>query len=161
MVMSTFICPLCKNNSKHDSTHPFEVFTTCNVCGNSILYNAEYDFNDVESIKAKFRYYRYELLVPKDLKEYSSLYLTLSKTRTLMKVKPTKLMYGLHFYWQRYSDSEIDIYQTIEGTKSHKTQYVTSIGRLFNWYEHRTVNVHLRIGYWLDFSNEVIEDAHT
>ena len=139
-----YYCPVCNNEENHSTNHFGEIYTSCRKCGNSVLYCKE----NVEKLsnpdkQAKIIFYHFNVEKENEKEAYFNL-------KTELKNKGYKIF------------NVITEYKSIQALKSHDqkiisiydftqfdNQYVTDIGRVFNWYEAVYPNKRIKEGYYL------------
>ena len=144
-----YYCPACKNEENHSTNHYGEIYTRCRACGNFPMYCAENKEMRIPDAKAKMVVYRFNLNDydenhKQDRIEYKILCEKLSKQHkkfnTFVEHKQMKAL-------EQHDQEIVDIYNR----NQFESQYVTSIGRLHDWFESIFPNKGIKVGYYLEF----------
>lgn len=139
-----YYCGLCGKFSKHETNHTREIYTPCRKCGNSVLYCATDNRTEVPvDAVATVNYYRYDISKPEQHRAYKELYATLlDLDYVLFDCLPSK-----HEYLQQIK--QIGFTVNIFKINTFKSQYITNVGRLHEWYEEIFPNKDIKSGYFL------------
>lgn len=144
-----YYCPNCGNRSKQGTNHIGEIYVNCGKCGSSPLYCAEVDaLKDRPFIEAKLVYYKFNLDKPEDKAAYSQLGDTL-------KAKGYALHDALSAFseWMEIEKKDGRIIR-LYNPEQFKGQYVSNIGRVFDWREAVFPNRKIKHGYYLEMISE-------
>jgi uncharacterized protein YlbG (UPF0298 family) len=147
-----YYCPLCGAESKQQTNHFGEIYSGCKKCGNTILYCKEPEALEImearKQVKAVFHTYRFEIdevtqrldyeELQKHLKHYFNYKMfdaiTIGNSHTQLVEQ------------RKWDGKEITIYDPL----LFKGQYVSSIGRVHDWFEFIFPNARVKAGYWLE-----------
>lgn len=145
-------CPVCGNMETHQTNHFMEIYCHCTKCDNGTLYCVELEgvalLNAREKTTAVIRFYRYDTSFGNEKSRYTEF----KRWRSAVSV-------GTQLF------SVLTAFKTMEALKKHNNetvivydqklftgQYITSIGRLHDWYEAVYQNTKIKEGYYLEFT---------
>lgn len=147
IIKKGYFCPVCKTISLHETNHCGEIYCGCKSCGNSPLYCSETDmFKNLPFIEAKFKYYYLNMERDGDREEMEKIRENLRKVN-FQKWTFTPLLPNQMRVYARYHDTMVKLYNPMQ----FANQYVSNIGRLFQWKEAIYPNSVIKNGYYLEF----------
>ena len=143
-----YYCPTCGNEEIHPTNHYGEIYSPCRKCKSTVLYCREAE-PGVPDAHALITFFSFNLdpnnpdCKETDLETYRSLCIALrgkdykrfESIATLMKWEAMR----------KYDGTIIDLFHY----RQFDNQYVSSIGRVFQWFECHWPNHDVRDGYFL------------
>lgn len=140
-----YYCPACKHQENHGTNHYGEIYCLCKRCGNSPLYCRDVDeFKDSELKEVTLHCYYYDISKYEESIQYRNFE---KDMRGLgYEIFQTASMDGKQFVFKQYHLQKIKLYLPFQWDN----QYVSNIGRVFNWREMVYENKSIKEGYFLE-----------
>lgn len=152
-----YICPACKHETKEQTNHMGEIYSSCSNCGNSVLYCNEpeaiayYEGLPYESVQIFA--YRFNLDKKDERVQYDDM------------CEHLKNMYGyspLHTLVRHHEQMKFAIPyhgKTIKVYTHHvfSNQWITELGRLRDWEEAVYPNKKIKEGYYIVLNSKLKE----
>jgi len=137
-----YYCPVCNNIESHGTNHFGEIYSRCKNCDNSVLYckSAERPEPDETFV---FLTYRFNM----EYKPERELYETLKEQMKNFGYEKFNV-WGTHEHsvaLQNHHGRHIGIFSP----EKFESQYVSTIGRVHNWFEFIFPNKNIKTGYYL------------
>jgi hypothetical protein len=157
-----YFCPLCGNVESHSTNHTNEIYTHCRACNSDVLYcqNAPAQTPDRRAI---LHYYDFSLDGKGDRSNDSSLAACFRRNYPLEETTWKALKANLESIGYKHFHVTTE-YRTMQALKAHdgevinlydsaqfNGQYVSSIGRVHDWFEASFPNRLIHCGYYLEF----------
>lgn len=138
-----YYCPVCGAERMINTNHDYETYSGCNVCKNTVMYCSEGDntFNDGSAV---IRFYWFDISKEADRYQYEDLFIRLGHAG--YKVFDNYNTFQA-FEAQRKHDGETIGLRDID---QFDNQIVSSIGRVFYWFENIWDNKDIKSGYYLE-----------
>lgn len=138
-----YYCPVCGEKRGIETNHSGEVYSGCSKCGNRVMYCSEGD-NNFPDGEATIRFYWFD--VSKKEEKQSCFELKEKLEGMGYKVFNTHNAYK-SFDAMKKHDGEVIKLRDIE---QFDNQIVSSIGRVFYWFENMWPNEDIESGYYLE-----------
>lgn len=139
-------CPVCGNIEKHGTNHFGEIYCPCKKCKNSVLYCNEPEALEAreqrKQDKAVLTYYRFDISQPVQATQYKAL---CSQLQAQGLTKWDFVGLDRMTEMEQHNGKEVTIYDK----DTFDNQYISDIGRLFNWKEQIYPNKKIKNGYYL------------
>jgi len=138
-----YYCPVCGNEENHSTNHYGEIYTSCRKCSNTGLYCKENPPTNHDKT-AQIVFYRFNLDNSEGV-EYTNLIREITK-RGFSK-------FSCLIEWKTIQALKTHDRETVYlyNSTQFDNQYVSNIGRIFNWFEAAYPNRDIREGYYLIF----------
>lgn len=145
-------CPACKALENISTEHFGEIFSGCNKCKNTVMYciepNAIEDREGSGSIQTTIISYRFDTKKQRQLDSYSELeYMLKLKgiTKFNAQIKPSAFESII-----KHTNATLFL------SSIFSNQWVSSVGRLHDWFEVAAKNPMIKSGYYLAQNNEML-----
>lgn len=142
-----YICPLCKSVEEHSTNHFREIYCTCKTCGRSCLYFEGEKFEGRNKSVFNLVYYYLNLENEHDAEEYYQI-------EGLCKQHLGYKKWKNHFYTFK-KIKQMDMFKSYGGfvnvydKDTFDNQYISDIGRIFDWEEMVYPNRRIKEGYYI------------
>lgn len=139
-----YYCPACGNKEKHQTNHYSEIYCMCKSCGNGVLYCSEVESPKPEAECRLVKYY-HNLEKPGEESKYREMERYLrgkgyDKFDAVIRYKELEA-------YQRHDGETIGLFNV----EQFDNQIVSTIGRVFYWFEGIYPNKKIKTGYYLEF----------
>jgi hypothetical protein len=152
ITVKLYRCPTCGHEEEHSTNHTGEIYCNCKACGNSPLYCAEVDpFEGRPFVTARLVCYRFTLEDDQQRKQYAELKSKLRqehgyKVFASLDYSPAGHKHLFSFAaWREHDGETVRLYDPEQFTN----QYVSNLGRVFDWKEAIYPNRKIKEGYYL------------
>jgi len=137
-----YYCPVCKNESDHQTNHNGEIYPRCKKCGAGVLYLKGQTLGIPEAVKTLI-YYCFNIENEKEKIQYQEL-------KTKLKGLGYKIFSCIEKseymkYISKYHNTKINLFNI----KQFDNQFISDIGRVFYWKEAYYPNKDIKEGYYL------------
>jgi hypothetical protein len=144
ITVKNYYCPACGNKEKHSTNHFGEIYSSCKKCKNTVLYCKDIEREKPES-ECKIVFYKFCLEDTEQKNQYKQL-------KKALTAKGYKMFNALTTHsafeaLRQHNDETIGLYNV----KQFDNQIVSTIGRVFYWYEAIWSNKKIKSGYYLEF----------
>lgn len=144
--VKNYFCPLCKSVEEHSTNHFGEIYCRCKTCGRSLLYFEGEKFEGCNKSVFKLVYYYLNLENEHDAIEYE---LIENNCKTLGYKKWKNHFYTFTKIKQmdmfRLRSGDVNVYNK----DTFDNQYISDLGRIFDWEEMVYPNKRIKEGYYL------------
>lgn len=148
ITVKTYYCPACGNEEQHSTNHYGEIYCHCKKCGNGVLYCKEVEQPKPDG-KCQINFYRFNIEDKTEADQYKNLKKQL--TAKGYKVFDTFTTHSAFEAIRQHDGKNIDLFKV----KQFDNQIVSSIGRVFYWFEAIWPNKKIKSGYYLENIEEV------
>lgn len=149
ITIKKYYCPTCGNEEKHSTNHYGEIYSGCKKCKNTVLYCVEPEVKrEQPDSQCQIKFYSFNLERNNEKEGYEQL-------KKHLKGKGYKKFNSLITFsafeaMKQHNGKAIGLYNI----KQFDNQIVSTIGRVFYWYEAVWPNKKIKSGYYLDFSGD-------
>ena len=138
----TYYCPVCKDESDHQTNHNGEIYPRCKKCGAGVLYLKGQTLGKPEATKT-LKFYRFDIGINQEYQEYQEL-------KTKLKGLGYKIFSCIEEFAymkaiEKYHNTKINLFNI----NQFDNQFVSDIGRVFYWKEAYYPNKDIKEGYYL------------
>lgn len=140
-----YYCPVCGKTEMVSTNHYGEIYSGCKSCGNSVLYCAEGEGKGKPDGKCKIVFYHFNLDNEFEREQYKQLRNNLSNKG--YRKFDTYEKYQSYKAFKEHDGREVNVYKKDQ----FDNQYVSDIGRIFDWYEYIWDNKNVIDGYYLEW----------
>ena len=145
IIKKMYFCPVCGYEDDKSTNHYGEIYSGCKNCKNVVLYCKERECNKIPESKCRIIFYHFDLNKEGQEREYNKLEEELFKKG--YNKFDTLDEYSAYKALKEYNNKTTNIYNI----KQFDNQYISDIGRIFNWYEYIWDNKKIKDGYYLEF----------
>lgn len=143
-----YYCPVCLHQQKHDTNHQDEIYCPCRVCSNSPLYCAEVDSNANRPYRtAVIRFYDCDMSTPEGNAEYKAIEGKLIASG--YKMFNVYIKHEAFAALNRHNGESVKLFDPDQ----FEDQYVSTIGRLHEWFQAAWDNWQIKTGYYLEMTD--------
>lgn len=144
ITVKNYYCPACGNEEKHSTNHFGEIYCSCKKCKNTVLY-----CKDIETLKpdseCKIIFYQFNIEEENEIKNYKQL-------KKELTAKGYKMFNAIKEYsafetLKQHNKKNIGLYNIGQ----FDNQIISTIGRVFYWFEAVFPNKKIKSGYYLEF----------
>jgi hypothetical protein len=132
------------------TNHIGEICSGCKNCNGIVLYCTEPEEikprEDItDTAKAIFHKYRFDIMEPGELRQYEDLCEEIKRLDYKKFDSIRRNQFRREFFHYIDDKREVKLYKP----SKFKTQYITDVGRLHNWYEIIFPNKAIKFGYYV------------
>ena len=154
----TYYCPVCTNETKRNTNHFGEIYPTCEVCDCNTMYlkDKEHGFKfSMDGFTVKIVPYKFDLSIVSHQRMYDILKNHLENDLNYEICDVTAPSFGKsRFHEKSWNQSVCNI--PVIKPEQFKEQYITSKGRLHQWFEYIFPNKNIVSGYYLILPSNII-----